>query len=63
MSDKGEIVTIHTATGGRVEGRVVEETAEAIRVDIGFDVVRVLKTRIKHIEREEDGGKASAASR
>ena len=45
-SPQGPDVVLHLGQGRELVGRVVKETNEAVFLDIGFDILRVLNTNI-----------------
>lgn len=43
---------LYLKKGGKIEGEIIEETAEKIRMEVEFGVVTILQNQIKSIERK-----------
>lgn len=57
-AQREDAAVVALVDGQRIVAPVVKESADAVWLDVGFDVVRVPRDRIESIERPDDAGEA-----
>lgn len=55
---QADVITLRS--GAKIEGEVLKETAKAVYVDLGFELLRVDRTEIVHMEKPEEQAKTGA---